>query len=125
MHQQIMTLGWLRNVAQEVPRCGELQLPSPHSMNLRYSPEAGPLHLDAFPNPTKYQIGYVFESKEEATYIIKVCDMLGKELIAETRVSSNGLHGDEISLPGLPSGLYMLVVQQGPMVGKFKFNISE
>ena len=91
----------------------------------RYSPEAGPLHLNAFPNPTKYQIGYVFDSKDEAPYTIKVCDMIGKELIAETRVSSEGLHGDEISLPGLPSGLYMLVVQKGPMVGRFKFNISE
>ncbi|HMT28072.1 MAG TPA: hypothetical protein PKD91_02210 [Bacteroidia bacterium] len=93
--------------------------------NPRYTEEAGPLHLNAFPNPTKYQIGYVFDSKDVAPYTVKVCDMAGRELLTEVRTSDEGLHGDEVSLAGFPSGLYMLVVQKGPMIGRFKFNISE
>ncbi|MBL0339543.1 MAG: T9SS type A sorting domain-containing protein [Bacteroidetes bacterium] len=93
--------------------------------NSRNTPEAGLLHLNAYPNPTKYQIGFVFDAKEEAPYTVKVCDMAGKELLAETRVSTDGKNGDEVSLAGFASGMYMLVVQQGPMIGRFKFNISE
>ncbi|OQA11494.1 MAG: hypothetical protein BWY67_00901 [Bacteroidetes bacterium ADurb.Bin397] len=56
---------------------------------------------------------------------MKVCDISGRELLSEVRVANEGLHGEQVSLGGFASGLYMLVIQQGPMVGRFKFNISE
>ncbi len=91
----------------------------------RSTPEAGQLHLNAFPNPTKYHIGFVFDSKSEAPYTVKVCDLMGRVLLAETKIATEGKNGDDVSLAGFTNGLYMLVVEQGPMVGRFKFNISK
>ena len=83
------------------------------------------LNLNAYPNPTRLNINYAFTSKDEGEYTVKVCDMTGRELLSEVRIANEGLHGDQVSLGGLPSGLYMLIVQKGPMVGRFKFNLSE
>ncbi|HEX5002504.1 MAG TPA: fibronectin type III domain-containing protein [Bacteroidia bacterium] len=91
----------------------------------RLTPEAGILHLNGFPNPAQYQIGYVFESDKASDYTIKICDIMGRQLISEVRSTDGGLHADKITLAGIPNGLYMMVVEQGPMVGRFKFNISK
>jgi hypothetical protein len=91
----------------------------------RNAPEAGIIHLNAYPNPTKFHINYVFESNDEKAYSVTVCDMAGRELFADTRVANAGLETEKISLAGFASGMYMLTIQKGPMVGRFKFNISE
>lgn len=92
---------------------------------VRMNPEAGPLHLNAYPNPTKLDINYVFESDDDLPYTVKVCDMAGRELYQETRVASEGLNNDKVVLAGYANGLYMLVVQKGPMVGRFRFSVSK
>jgi hypothetical protein len=92
---------------------------------VRTSADPGILNVNAYPNPTKLFINYAFTSKEESEYTVKVCDISGRELLSEVRVANEGLHGEKVSLGGFASGLYMLVIQQGPMVGRFKFNISE
>jgi len=91
----------------------------------RFAPESGLIHLNAYPNPTKNQIGYVFDSKDDKSYMVSVCDMAGRELFAETRIANEGKTDEKISLAGFSSVMYMLIVQKGPMVGRFKFNISE
>jgi hypothetical protein len=97
-------------------------LPEP---NPRFTPEAGPMHLNGYPNPAQYQIGYVFESDEASEYRIRICDVLGRDLISEVRTTASGLHTGEISLTGLANGFYTMIVEKGPMVGRFKFNISK
>jgi hypothetical protein len=97
-----------------------LQAPTP-----RFTPEAGPLHLNGYPNPAQYEIGYVFETKDASDYSIKICDIMGRELVSETRITEEGLHAGEISLVGIPNGIYMMIVEKGPMIGRFKFNISK
>ena len=92
---------------------------------VRVNSEAGPLHLNAYPNPTKLDINYVFESDDDLPYTVKVCDMAGRELYQETRVATEGLNNDKVILAGYANGLYMLVVQKGPMVGRFRFSVSK
>lgn len=91
----------------------------------RYAPEGGLINLNAYPNPTRYRLNYVFESEDEREYVVKVCDMAGRELISMNKMSNEGLTGDKVSLIGLPSGLYMLIVQKGALSGRFKFNLQE
>jgi hypothetical protein len=91
----------------------------------RYTEEAGTIHLNAYPNPARNHIGYVFESDDNKPYSVKVCDMAGRELYREERVADEGLTDGKVNLPGYSPGLYMLVVQKGPSVGRFKFNISD
>ncbi len=93
--------------------------------NLRFTPEAGAIHLNAYPNPTKFELSYVFESKDDKPYLVKVCDMAGRELLAEERIANEGKTGDKVDLPGFSGGLYMLIIQKGGQVGRFKFNIHE
>ncbi len=93
--------------------------------NPRFAPESGSIHLNAYPNPTKFHINYVFESDDDKPYSVKVCDMAGRELISEVRTANEGLTGEEVNLPGFANGMYMLIIQKGPAVGRFKFNIQE
>jgi len=93
--------------------------------NLRYTEEAGALHLNAFPNPTRFHLGYVFDSKDDKAYTVKVCDMAGRELYSEVRHANEGKTGDQVDLPGYSNGLYMLVIQKGGQIGRFKFNIHD
>jgi hypothetical protein len=93
--------------------------------NPRFAPEAGSIHLNGYPNPTRYHINYVFESKDDKPYIVKVCDMAGKELLSLVRTATEGLTGEEVDLPGFANGMYMLIVQKGASVGRFKFNIQQ
>ncbi len=83
------------------------------------------MHLNAYPNPTKNHLGYVFDSKDDKPYTVKVCDMAGRELFSEIRNANEGKTGDEVDLPGYSSGLYMLIIQKGGQVGRFKFNVNE
>jgi fibronectin type III domain protein len=91
----------------------------------RFAPESGIIHLNAYPNPTRDRLSYVFESDDFEDYIVKVCDMSGRELISESRFANTGLTGDHLSLIGMPSGLYMLIIQKGALSGRFKFNIQQ
>jgi hypothetical protein len=91
----------------------------------RTNPDAGPLHLNAYPNPTKHQINYVFDSEDDKPYTVKVCDMSGRELLSESRISNEGKTGEDVQLAGFSTGMYMLIIQKGPMTGRFKFNISD
>lgn len=93
--------------------------------NLRFAPESGSMHLNAYPNPTKNHLGYVFDSKDDKPYTVKVCDMAGRELLSEVRNANEGKTGDQVDLPGYSSGLYMLIIQKGGQVGRFKFNVNE
>ena len=92
---------------------------------VRYSSESGLMHLNAYPNPTRFQINYVFESQSSRPYTVKVSDMAGKILFIDTRVPNEGLTGEKVPLAGFASGMYMLIIQQGPVVGRFRFNIHE
>ncbi len=93
--------------------------------NPRYAPESGLIHLNAYPNPAIYKLNYVFESDEDDEYVVKVCDMAGREVISQNRFANAGLTGDHLSLIGMPSGLYMLIIQKGALSGRFKFNIQQ
>ena len=91
----------------------------------RYAPESGLIHLNAYPNPAKEKLSYVFDSEDDREYVVKVCDMAGRVVISKSRMSNTGMTGDHLSLIGMPSGLYMLIVQKGALSGRFKFNIQQ
>lgn len=93
--------------------------------SIRNTPDGGPMHLNAYPNPANYHLGYVFESDDDKPYHVKVTDMQGRLLFQEIRESNIGLNGDRIELTGYASGIYMLIVQKGPLEGRFRFNVSQ
>ena len=83
------------------------------------------MHLNAYPNPATFHLSYVFESNDDKPYRVKVTDMQGRLLFQETRTSNAGLNGDRVELTGYANGIYMLIVQKGPIEGRFRFNVSK
>ncbi len=82
-----------------------------------------PLQLNAYPNPVKDKISYAFVAEKESEYVVKVTDMSGRELIKHYGHARVGVNGDDLNLTGYTSGIYMLVLEQGPVSGRFKFSI--
>lgn len=81
------------------------------------------LQLNGYPNPAHDKINFAFVADKESQYSVKVTDMAGRELIKHFGVANDRINGDELNLAGFTSGIYMLVVEQGPVTGRFKFSI--
>lgn len=93
--------------------------------SIRNTSDGGPMHLNAYPNPATFHLSYVFESNDDKPYRVKVTDMQGRLLFQETRTFNAGLNGDRVELTGYANGIYMLIVQKGPIEGRFRFNVSK
>ncbi|MEO5571059.1 MAG: fibronectin type III domain-containing protein [Bacteroidia bacterium] len=81
-----------------------------------------PWHLNVYPNPVQDILNYAFISEKSADYNIKIADMSGRELFITTRKAIQGLNGNELNVNGFAKGIYMLTVEQGPSVSRFKFS---
>lgn len=82
------------------------------------------LQLNGYPNPAHDKMSYAFVAGKESEYSIKVTDMAGRELMKQFRYANEGINGDELNLTGFTSGIYILVVEQGPVSGRFKFSVD-
>lgn len=83
-----------------------------------------PLGLTAFPNPTSDFITLTFESDDEADYVVKVCDMTGRELLQQVRTAYNGTTAAEIPVNSYAKGAYLLIVQKGTLRSQFRFTVQ-
>lgn len=93
--------------------------------SIRNTTDGGPMHLNAYPNPATFHISYVFESNDDKPYHVKVTDMQGRLLFQEIRESNEGLNGDRVELTGYANGVYLLIIQKGPLESRFRFNVSQ
>ncbi|MEL6256370.1 MAG: T9SS type A sorting domain-containing protein, partial [Bacteroidota bacterium] len=65
--------------------------------------------LSLFPNPTTNFLRVEYELKETADVQIEVLDMLGKKFLShEKNTRGIGVNTEEVSIEGLPSGIYLL-----------------
>lgn len=83
-----------------------------------------PLGLHAFPNPTSDFLTLTFESEDESDYIVKVCDMTGRELVQQVRTAYTGTTATEIPVNNFAKGAYLLIVQKGTLRSQFRFTVQ-
>ena len=86
--------------------------------------EENPFGLAGFPNPTSAYLTYTFNSDKDEDYVLKVCDMSGRQLLQESRYAENGSNGNEIDVNNYPPGLYLLILQKGTQTSHFRFAVQ-
>ncbi len=71
-----------------------------------------PSQLNYYPNPNngKFNLKFMLDKKEEV--IVKVMDILGKEVYKETLLDFNGTYDNKIDLTGKEKGIYILQIIQ-------------
>jgi hypothetical protein len=82
-----------------------------------------PLKLNAYPNPVRERLNYAFITEKSSEYSVKITDMSGRVLLNTVRFANTGLNGDDLDVSKYANGIYMLIVEQGPSVSRFKFSI--
>lgn len=82
------------------------------------------MQLNAYPNPSRGYITYAFVAAKDAEYSVKVTDMSGRELLKKSGFAYQGENGEQLNLTPFTAGIYMLIVEQGPMRGRFKIAIE-
>jgi len=83
-----------------------------------------PLNVTGYPNPATQILFYSFTFDEGTDYIVKVCDLSGRELLFEERHAEAGNNVDEIPVDGYAKGIYMLIVQKGLQRSHFRFSVQ-
>lgn len=86
--------------------------------------DENPLGIAGYPNPTRDYLNYIFESETEEDYILKVCDMSGRELFQEVRTAENGSNAGDISVSKYSPGLYLMIIQKGALSSRFTFAVN-
>jgi len=83
-----------------------------------------PMELNAYPNPARDHVTYAFVTDKEGDYRLRVCDMAGRELYRTVRQAWEGDNSDDLSLSGLTPGVYVLILEQGPVSGQFRIAVQ-
>lgn len=86
--------------------------------------DGNPLGLNAYPNPASEMLFYTFHSEDEDNYLVKVCDMSGRELMQQSSSSYTGANAAEIPVNQLAKGVYLLIVQKGTLRSQFRFSVQ-
>ena len=86
--------------------------------------DAGVLQLLAYPSPTSDVLNYTFTSDKASDYVVKVCDLSGRELLNEQRVAETGENNGELDVTNFAKGFYLLVVQCGTDLSRFRFTVQ-
>lgn len=107
-------------------RAGLWTAPAPFTTsntNIRNTGD-NPLGLSAYPNPARDILTFTFNAEDEGDYILKVCDMAGRELLQQVRTSYNGTTASEIPVNAYAKGAYLLIVQKGTQRSQFRFTVQ-
>jgi len=81
-------------------------------------------NLIGYPNPTSDILFYSFSSEDDANYIVKVCDMSGRELMQRIRYAHSGDNVAEIPVNDYARGAYLLILQKGTQRSHFRFTVQ-
>lgn len=86
--------------------------------------DAGVLQLLAYPSPTSDVLNYTFTSDKASDYIVRICDLSGRELFNEQKVAEKGENNGELDVTNFAKGIYLLVVQRGTDLSRFRFTVQ-
>jgi len=67
--------------------------------------------VTAFPNPTTGKVTVNFNASVDARYMIRLVDLLGKQIYASDINAVTGLNVQEIDLSNVAKGIYLLNIQ--------------
>jgi hypothetical protein len=86
--------------------------------------DGNPLQLNGYPNPTSDRLTYSFTTDKKGDYLVKVCDLSGRELMQESRTSDEGSNANDIVVNNFAKGIYLLIVQKGTETSRFRFAVE-
>ncbi len=86
--------------------------------------ETNPLSLNGYPNPVNDILFYSFITDSNEDYVVKVCDMAGRELVQEVKNATAGDNVEELPVYGFAKGAYLLILQQGTQRSHFRFSVQ-
>jgi hypothetical protein len=86
--------------------------------------DAGVLQLLAYPSPTSDVLNYTFTSDKASDYVVRICDLSGRELFNEQKVAEKGENNGELNVTNFAKGIYLLVVQRGTDLSRFRFTVQ-
>ena len=83
------------------------------SLALNIDQVARDLSLSIFPNPVSDQLNITYTLKEQGETIIRICDMVGRELMKKEFYRVPGLAKESINVSQLEAGSYLLTLTIG------------
>jgi len=69
------------------------------------------LQAIAFPNPSQGHITLQYNSTEQVSYLMKITDVTGREMLKEQLDATEGLNHHEVNLGNVAKGVYMLSLE--------------
>ena len=83
------------------------------------------LIFNIYPNPADGAFTVAFSSMEEGTFNVRLVDMLGRVVKSETGNVTLGDNKYIMSLDGVASGVYMVIMQRGDNISKAKIVVEK
>jgi hypothetical protein len=77
-----------------------------------------------YPNPAKEQATFIFNTKEEGAYVIKVMDIMGRTIREENSKAISGDNTHVLQLNDIAKGTYIIFLQKGTEMYKTKLLIN-
>jgi hypothetical protein len=81
--------------------------------------------VSIYPNPSNGQVNISYNAKTDGDYQIKIFDMLGQVVFAETHGTGIGLNTITLNLDQLGQGIYLLELSSGNIKEKQKSSIHK
>lgn len=81
-------------------------------------------NLIGYPNPASDILYYSFTSDDDSDYLVKVCDMSGRELMSQNRLAHSGDNVAEIPVNTYAKGAYLMILQKGTQRSHFRFTVK-
>lgn len=86
--------------------------------------EGGIYELVAYPNPTSDILYYTFSTDKKAEYQLNITDLSGRILLQEKRSALEGENTSDIIVSSYSKGIYLMTMQIGTEISRFKFTVQ-
>lgn len=80
--------------------------------------------ISIFPNPVKNIANILLDSKKKTTAIIKLYNVIGKEVYQESFSLNSGLNNTSINVEELNKGIYIVKIENGNEIQTLKMKVS-
>ncbi len=81
------------------------------------------MQLNLYPNPARNTVTYAFVAEKEAPVRIRISDMAGRELFVKEASAYQGENSGQLDVSTFASGIYIVIVEQGSISGRFRLNV--
>jgi hypothetical protein len=82
------------------------------------------MQLNIYPNPARDMVRYAFVAPADGRYTLRISDMAGRELYSTEGTSWQGENGGTLNVSFFAAGIYMVVIEQASMRGRFRLNVQ-